>query len=108
VTLDQRKANNMTDDSPIQPVGGFIQRSPTLTPAQPPRIPYARHSDYLAEALDALLRQGATGALGIRTPTALGANLLAEALMEYGARRQAGTPPSEPTNPPPLLQAVRA
>ena len=98
----------MTDDSSFQPASGFIQRPPAFAPAQPPRIPYARHSDYLAEALDALRRQGAAGALDIRTPASLGANLLAEALMEYGARRQAGTPPSEPTNPPPLLQAVRA
>ena len=98
--------------------GSFrISPPPARAPAQPPRIPYPRHSAYLAEALDTMRRPGAAGALDVRTPAALGTNLLAEALMAYGARKQAGargaTPDLIPPSPAPgdslqMLQSARA
>jgi len=71
----------------MTPDASLRVEQPRPTVQTPPRIPYAHRSAYLAEALDSLRRQGQAAGLDIRTPASLGANLLAEALLQYGARR---------------------
>ena len=52
--------------------------------ATPAMIPLLRRSQYLADALEAI---GRSTQQGIRTPQALGTNLLADALLQYGRNR---------------------
>ncbi|HUZ11561.1 MAG TPA: hypothetical protein VMU93_01755 [Caulobacteraceae bacterium] len=55
-----------------------------LAGASPQSLPLVQRSAYLA---DALRQIGQTGAQTLRTPAALGANLLADALDQWSSRR---------------------